>query len=289
MPNDVISEEPLELSVQAYPAALRGAAAGLLLASGLAVLGILARALLAEPALTASAALRAFLAVSALPALAAWLVGRALRAHVRVDGNRLAVQVGGQDHDVPLAAIVDVEPWRLPLPRPGLVLRLDSGQRFALGIAAPDPSPLVARLADAGVPHAARALAHPTLVYGRVKHAAGQLGWRRLLAKFPLFAALVAGVVFNAHQQVAYGGTLGQYELEGAVPYVWSFLGYWAAVSVSLVFYATVWRWPAELVALLAARWGEPPASRVRRSVELICRIAYYAGVPALLALRFAQ
>jgi hypothetical protein len=42
-------------------------------------------------------------------------------------------------------------------------------------------------------------------------------------------------------------------------------------------------------VALLAARWGEPAASRVRRSVELICRIAYYAGVPALLALRFVQ
>jgi apolipoprotein N-acyltransferase len=190
---------------------------------------------------------------------------------------------------VPLASIATVEPWRVPLPQPGLALLLGSGERFALGLAAADPSAIVTRLVDAGVAAAAPALDHPTLVYARVKQASGRLGWRRLVAKFPLFGALVAGVLFNAHQHVAYGGTFGQYYLEGALPYAKTFTVYWVTVTIYLVLYASVWRWPAEIIAWLAARWGHSVASLARRSVELVCRLAYYAGVPVLLALRFAQ
>jgi hypothetical protein len=55
------------------------------------------------------------------------------------------------------------------------------------------------------------------------------------------------------------------------------------------VLYAAVWRGAAEGAALLAA-WAAPGAAvRTRRAVEVVCRIAFYAGVPLLLLLRFSE
>jgi hypothetical protein len=284
-------------TVSAYPAALRAAAGGLLLVSGLSLPLLLSRVLLAsDPAMTPPMVLRAFLAFSALPAIAAWLVRRVLRAQLGVTGDALEVQVGGKHLAVLLEEIAAIEPWRIPLPEPGVNLRLRSGQRFPLGLGADDPSPIIApivaridaQLDAAGDAAASGALAHPTLIYARVKLRSGRFGWRRVVVKYPLFGALAGGVLFNAHQQIAYGGTFGQYDLEGALPFARTFLVYWATVTVYLVLYASVWRWPAELLAWLAARRGETVASRVRRIAELVCRVVYYGGVPALLALRFA-
>jgi apolipoprotein N-acyltransferase len=285
-----LTAEPGAMRVWAYPRALRLAAGGLLLVSAASLPFLSSRVLLADdPPMSPAMVLRAFVAISLLPALAALLVRRALVATLRIAPDALEIGVGGQSFTVPLASIGAVEPWRVPLPQPGLGLRLGSGQRFALGLAAEDPSIIVARLVEVGVEAAAPALDRPPLVYARVKHAAGRLGWRRLVAKFPLFGALVAGVLFNAHQHIAYGGTFGQYYLEGALPYAKAFATYWVTVTIYLVLYASVWRWPAEIVAWLAARRGDSVASPVRRAVELVCRLAYYAGVPLLLALRFAQ
>ncbi len=278
------------LRVRAYPRALRGAAAALLLVSGASLPLLLGRVLLAtDPPLPPQTVLRDFLAFAALPAVAAWLVGRALAARVDVGRDALEVQVGGQQLTVPLASIVAVEPWRLPLPQAGFSLGLASGDRFALGIGADDPGQLLARLAARGVTAATAAAEHPSLLHARVKHAAGRLDATRLVAKFPLFGALVAGILFNAQQQIAYGGSLGQYELEGALPYARAFVGYWATTSLYLVLYASVWRVVVETGAWLAAWRGEPVASFARRVAELVCRLAYYGGVPLLLALRFAE
>jgi apolipoprotein N-acyltransferase len=278
------------LGVRAYPRALRGAAAGLLLVSGASLPFLLCRVLLAtDPPMTPQMVLRAFLAFSALPAVAAWLVERALAARVDVDREALEVRVGGQHFTLPLASIVAVEPWRLPLPQAGFSLGLASGGRFALGIGADDPGALLARLAAGGVAAAKTPAEHPSLLYARVKHAAGRLRGARLVAKFPLFGALVAGVLFNAHQHIAYGGTLGQYHLDGALPYARTFLTYWVTTTIYLVLYASVWRVPAEAIAWLAARRGERAAAFARRVAELTCRLAYYGGVPMLLALRFAD
>jgi hypothetical protein len=59
-------------------------------------------------------------------------------------------------------------------------------------------------------------------------------------------------------------------------------------VTIYLVLYASIWRWPAEVIAWLAARRDEPFARRTRLVVEWICRVGYYAGVLLVLALRFA-
>jgi hypothetical protein len=55
------------------------------------------------------------------------------------------------------------------------------------------------------------------------------------------------------------------------------------------VLWASVWRGPAEGASLLAAYVAPAQAARVRRAAEVACRVLYYAGVPALLALRFAS
>ncbi len=286
--------------VRAYPRALRWATGGLLLTSGLALpLVPLWMWLSGAPPLTPPTVLRALLALSLLPALASWLLQRALTAVVVLERGMLRIRVGGQRFDVPRGSVASVEPWRVPLPQPGVDLRLTSGERFALGLGTDDPHSLIERLVAAGavraaspdglVSDAASGTTHPTVLYAAVKHRGGRLGARRMIAKFPLFGALVAGVLFDAYQQVAYGGTFGQYELDGALSYARTFAVYWLAVTIFLVLYASAWRWTAELVAWLGAHGGEKVATRTRRLVELSCRIAYYAGVPLLLASRFAQ
>ena len=282
--------DPAGTGVRAYPLAMRLGAGWLLAASGLSLPFLLLRVALAtDPPMTPPMVLRAFVALTVLPLLAALFIQRALRAELELAEDDLVVRVGGQRFEVPLGSISAVEPWRIPLPMPGFRLRLASGRRFGLGIGADDPTAIFAALAARGVSAAEPACAHPAIVYARVKHTLGRLGWRRLLFKYPLFGALVAGILFNAHQHIAYGGALGQYYLEGAWPWLRTFLVYWATVTIYLVLYASVWRWPVEIVAWLAAQRGEALAVRVRRIAEWTCRVAYYAGVVLMLALRFAS
>lgn len=277
-------------AVHALPRALRIGTGVLLAASGLGLPFLLVRILLADdPPMTPPMVLRAFVALSVLPALAALVVQRALRGELSLVGTDLVVRVGGQRFAVPVAAVEAIEPWRVPLPEAGCRLRLASGARLPVEIGASDPTPLLGALAARGVPTAEAARQHPTVVWARLRELRGRLGMRRALLKYPLFGAMVAGVLFNAQQNVAWGGLFGQYEIEGAWPWARTFLVYWGTVTLYLVLYASVWRWPAEIVAWLAAHRGDAVATRVRISVEWLCRIAYFAGIGLILALRFAD
>jgi apolipoprotein N-acyltransferase len=99
---------------------------------------------------------------------------------------------------------------------------------------------------------------------------------------------LPASLLFYTHQHIAYGGTFGQYYLEGLVPYLSTLGEYWATTVILLVSYASIWRAAAEIAVWTAAALaGRTPAFAVRRAVEVACAVAYYGGVPALLALRY--
>lgn len=108
-----------------------------------------------------------------------------------------------------------------------------------------------------------------------------------VLLKFGLVALLPAGVLFNAHQHIAYGGPLGEYYMLGLRPYLATFLVYFTTTVIYLVLYANVWRVLAETVSLLGACMAPAAAATVRKGAEMLCGVAYYGGVSLLLLLRF--
>jgi len=222
-----------------------------------------------------------------LPAVAAAGLARAFAARMTV-GDEVTVVRAGLRVDVPPAAIVRIAAWSLPLPAPGFTMVLGSERRFRLGVATPDPAPVLRALAARGVADAAVVLDHPTVAYARARAAHGRWRWWHLAARFPLFALGPTALLFNVHQHIAYGGLFGQYYIFGLGPYLLTFAVYWATATIYLVLYAAVWRGLAEPICLLAAAVAPSLAARVRRAAELAIRVLYYGGVPALLALRFA-
>jgi apolipoprotein N-acyltransferase len=227
-------------------------------------------------------ALGALLALGLLPDLAARLLGRAFAARASVTAAGLCVEREGLRIEAPIASLAAVAPWRLPLPGPGVSLRLRDGARLPVGIE-PAPEPLLALLARAGVP----SLPHPNLAYGAEQRQRVRTVWQHAFVKFGLFGLLPTAVLFRAHQIIAFGGLLGQYHQEGLRPYLATLVEYWGITMIFLLLFASTLRRFAELAAL-GATWLAPARARsIRSGAEAFCAIAYYAGVPALLALRF--
>jgi apolipoprotein N-acyltransferase len=272
--------------VTAWPRPLRVLAGTLVAWSGASLWLILLAVLRAtDPPVTPPVLLWSLTVLALLPALGAAALRHAFAATVTVGGGTLEIRRRDLRVEVPLAAIAAVEPWTVPLPAPGVALRLASGARLRWGLATPDPSPLVHALAAAGV--AGAAVAHPTCRWARAKAAAGRWRWRHLVAKYPAFALPPAAALFNAHQHIAYGGLLGEWYLLGPGAWLRTLALHWATTTAYLVLYASVWRGLAEAAALLAAHVAPSRAARVRRAVEGAARVGYYAGVPVLLVRRF--
>ena len=231
---------------------------------------------------------RALCVCALLPAVAAWLIERACAADVEVHADELVVRGRGLRMEIPRTAVAAVLPWTVPLPGAGFALRLQSGRRFSYGLQAADPTPLLSTLADsAGIDAARVAARHPTHVYAHARHSGEPWRWYHLLFKFVLFALLPTGVWFYAHQHIAYGGLFGQYYLEGLGPYLKTFAISWSLTAIYLVLYASAWRATGEGIALSVA-WRAPArAATARRAVEIVCRVAYYIGVPVLVLMPF--
>ncbi len=242
-----------------------------------AAAAVLGDAALLEPPLLVGT----LVAFAALPGAAAWLVERTAAATATVGAAALTLQRPDLRIEVARAALAGAVPWRLPLPGPGVSLLLRSGERLAHGVETADPLPLLASLGQA------EAAARPVVAWAHARALRPAWRWWHLGWKFPAFALAPTAVFFNAHQHIAYGGTLGQYYLAGLAPYLETFALYWLVMSLYLVLWASVWRGLGEAVALAAAHVAPSRAARVRRGVEVACRVAYYAGVPALVVARF--
>jgi hypothetical protein len=148
-------------------------------------------------------------------------------------------------------------------------------------LAGSDVGAVVAALGDRA------AATHPSVVFARAKAPWARRRWTHWLVRYGLFGLAPAAVLFNAHQHIAYGGPLGQYHLLGPTAYARTFATYWLTVVIYLLLYGGVWRGAAEALALAAA-WAIPArAAAARRAAELACRLGYYGGVPAILAVRF--
>jgi apolipoprotein N-acyltransferase len=265
----------------------RAAIASALLVAAVSVPLLLAATLLAaDPPMSPGALLELFAVQIALPLAASGAAWRACRADVAVADGRLVVERAHRRIEVPLASIARLEPWRVPLPAPGFAVRLRSGRRLPEAIAAADPGPLLHALAAAGVPGAARAAAGTLAVWASAR-APWRRRWRDRLAKFPLFALGPAGVLFYTHQHIAYGGFFGEWRLLGPAAWLRTLALHWGATTVLLLLYAAALRALLEALAIAAARVAPPRAAGVRRAIERAGQAAYFAGVPALLALRY--
>jgi apolipoprotein N-acyltransferase len=259
--------------------------AGLLvLVAGLNLAGMVA--LESTHAIPPVLTVRTFLYLTAGPAVAAWLLERLAMATVTVGDGLLVVVRRGLRVEVPVDAIADVRPWRVPLPRGGLTVRLRSGRRLRHGLASSDPVPLLTALIGAGAVPAARARARRDVAYA---HAAATTPRSRLdhaVVKFVLSPIAPALIAFNLEQHISYGGLFGQYYLEGAWPWVQTFLVRWATVGIDLLLFAGVWRAAGEAIAFGVTLAVPTLAAGVRRVVEVACRLAFWVGVPAFVAAR---
>jgi hypothetical protein len=274
---------------RAYGRVARAAAAAFGALARVDLLLLLAALLLAtDPPLMPLDVIQLFLLGCAAPAGVAWLIGRANEAVVEVGGVDVVVERRAQRIEVPSDAITTVRLWRLPLPAPGVALRLRSGRTLPYGITLDDPASLVEAFAElarvADVPPAT----HPLFAFARARVAyRARRAWHRMVAKFPVFALVPTAVLFNAHQHIAYGGLLGQYYLLGLRAYLTTFAIYWVTVTIYLVLWASAWRAGAEVLCVGTAAVAPSRAAGVRRLAEIGGALGYYAGALVILALRF--
>jgi apolipoprotein N-acyltransferase len=243
--------------------------AGLLVVMALVVFG-------SDLDLTPGVLLRAVAVAAALPALAAWLLERAFAARLVRDGMRLVAHARGRRLEIPLDAVAEALPWRMPLPRPGVSLRLRAGGRLALAL--DDPDALLALLAVDGD--------RPIVRWAAARARAGRSRWDLPLVRYPLFALVPGTILFRTHQWIAYGGTFGQYYLLGLRAYLGTFAIYWATMTIYLVLWSNLWRLLAEAVTLVGA-WAAPAAiPTLRHVVERAWALLFYGGALVVLLLR---
>lgn len=231
--------------------------------------------------------LRLFAAAVLLPSVAAWAIERRFAAQARVEGALWVLDQRRQRIELPLASIAALRPWRLPLPRSGVDVRLAAGPLWTRGLALTRPEALRSLLAATGVPigwEGRFAAGRADLIQARA-----DAHRRRLdhpLVKFALFPLLLALVAFRLHQVIAFGGAFGEYYSYGLAAYLTGLLIWWASWSIGLMLFAAVLRVAIETVVMLAMALRYAHAAALRDALEWLGRLAFYLGVPAWLAWR---
>jgi apolipoprotein N-acyltransferase len=243
--------------------------AGLLLVMGLVVFG-------SGLDLTPLVLFRVVTVLAALPGLAAWLLERAFAARLAIDATELVVHARGRRLEIPRDAVAAAVPWRVPLPRPGITLRLRSGRRLA--VALDDPGALLARLGVEG--------RNPIVRWAGARARDATTRWDQPLVRFPLFALVPGAILFRTHQWIAYGGTFGEYYLLGLRAYLVTFAVYWATVTIYLVLWANLWRVLVEAVTLIGAYAAPDSVAPLRRAAEHARVLLYYGGALVVLLVR---
>jgi apolipoprotein N-acyltransferase len=251
-------------------AALRAqSCAGLLLVMGLVVFG-------SSLELTPLVLFRVVTVLAALPGLAAWLLERAFATRFAIGATELVVHARGRRLEIPRDAVAAAVPWRVPLPRPGITLRLRSGRRLA--VALDDPGALLARLGVEG--------RDPIVRWAGARARDATTRWDQPLVRFPLFALAPGAILFRTHQWIAYGGTFGEYYLLGLRAYLVTFAVYWATVTIYLVLWANLWRVLVEAVTLIGAYAAPDWVAPLRRAAERGRVLLYYGGALVVLLVR---
>ncbi|NHZ33412.1 apolipoprotein N-acyltransferase [Massilia rubra] len=262
-------------------------AAGLLRAFARGGLLWMCVALLLDEALRTNtlAQMRMFSAFFLAPEAAAWCVLFLFSAKLSLADGKLVLARDARRLEIALADIATVRCWRLPLPCPGISVRLAGGQRYALALT--DPGALAAHLAGAGGP-AVQQRTHSLAVMQAYAQAALAMRRSRLdhpVAKFVLLPLALAIPAFHLHQQISYGGPFGEYYSFGLKAYLTAFALWWAAWAIGVVLSGALLRSAIESATLLAA-WLRPArAVDIRQRLERGGHLALFLGLPAWLLL----
>lgn len=236
-----------------------------------------------DPPLTPRVLAEGLFALALVPELCARLVLAAFAAEVRIEGGRLRIEGRWRRIEAPVTALARARAWRLPLPEPGLALALHDGGRVSLAL--PDPAPLLAALAAAGV--AVPPADAPERAFAAARSACPRRWWDHALVKIGLASLLPGAVGFSAHQHIAFGGLLGEYYLMGLGAWLESALRYWTAGALYLVLWAGCFRVAVEVLVWLGTQATPVRAAGMRSAAERSAALLYYASIPTLLALRF--
>ncbi len=279
----------LPADVVVLPPAARWVAGGLRAFARGSLLWMVAAVLLGEGALASNtlAQVRTFALLFLAPEVAAWCVLLAFRARASVEQGLLVLSRGTRRLELVLHDIAAVEPWRLPIPGPGVSLRLVSGERWRYGLAHAGSVALAQALAAAAggtvrpAPEPSRAMA-----YARARQAVrrGRLDW--LPAKFVLLPLVLAIPAYRLHEHIAYGSAFGEYYTFGLLAYLKGFGLWWAAWAVGVALFAAALRTGIEAGTLAAVVLKPAQAAEARRWMERAGLAVLYLGLPAWLVWR---
>lgn len=263
-------------------------AAGLLRAFARCSLVWLAFAMLMDDNLRANnlAQIRTFCALFLAPEVAAWFLLLAFTARMTIADGKLVLSKGGREMVLPTSDIAATALWWLPMPGPGLSIRLQNGQRWHYGLALSNPSALAQALAGNGAaaePAKTPAIltvftgAREAIQHGRIEHPA---------IKFIVFPLVLALPAFRLHQHIAYGGTFGEYYSFGLKAYLTTLSLWWATWAIGVVTSAAILRVGIETVTFVAAFLRPQQAVDTRYLIERMGLVALYLGMPIWLLLR---
>ncbi len=283
---------PLELAADVFvlPPAVRLATGLLRVFARGSLLWMVAAMLLGVGALQSNTLLqiRTFAAMFLAPEAAAGLLLMAFSARASIDGGVLLLARGSRRLEIPVRDIVAIEAWRLPIPGPGVWLRLSSSERWRYGIAGLDPVYLAQALAAAG----GGATLGGSITAARHAHAALSVQPGRMdrpWVKFVLFPLLLAIPAFRLHQHIAYGGSFGEAHAYGLLAYMKGFALWWAAWAIGVLCCAAVLRLVIEVGTAVAVSWRADRAVDIRRWLERLGTATLYLGLPAWLMIRLAS
>lgn len=265
--------------------ALQGCSRGSLLVLMAWLLGFLPD--LGDPPTNTLRQMRLVAAFFVAPEAMAWCLRNAFAAKVRAGDGKLRIVRRDVTIEVPLAAVESLQAWTLPLPGPGVSVRLASGKTLGTGLQVRDPGALADAMLRAGAPRSVvEGISGTVSTFAQARAKVGRSRLDHPFLKFVVYSLVPAVPVYRLHQFITYGGAFGEYYTFGLKAYLLGFALWWVSFAMGLLMFAAGVRAVVEAAALLAAALAPARAVAARRFLEGLQRAVFYVGMPAWLAIR---
>lgn len=231
------------------------------------------------------AQIRLFTTLFLLPEVAAWCVLLAFSARTSIEHGALVLAQGTRRIEIALHEIKALEPWRLPLPCPGVAVRLSSGAHWHYALALGNPATLLSAVAGQGVAEGAIAPSRLALL-ARARQAIRR-GWLdHPLARYCLLPLALALPAYYLHQHIAFGSGFGEYTAFGLKAYASGLALWWAAWVIGITLCGAALRVLIETATVLGVLLHPAQTEELRRWLERCGNVVLYLGVPGWLLLR---